>query len=365
MKYLFVLFLIFHGLIHLMGFLKAFGFAQINQLTKEISRPTGSMWLMATLLLIAASVFFIVKKEYWWLIALSGAILSQLLIVFYWHDAKFGTIANVIILAVAIPAWAEWRFENQYKKDVAEAMRNSVNQTEPLLTVDDISKLPLPIQRYIIYSGSINKPVIKNFKIKFKGQIRKDTQSDWMPFTTEQYNFIDPPTRLFYMNATMKGLPVSGYHAYKNGTAIMDIRLLSLFTVQNQSGREMDIAETVTWFNDLCLFAPAALIDKRITWEPMDSLTSKATFSDQSITISAILYFNEHGELINFISDDRYQIASDDDIKPARFSTPAKDYVEINGHRIPSYGEAVWNLAEGDLTYGQFHVRDIEYNINY
>jgi len=363
MKYVFVCLMFIHGFIHLMGFVKAFGYAQINQLTKDIPRSAGAMWLIAAVILIITSALFILKIQYWWLIALSGVILSQLLIIFDWHDAKFGTLANGIILAVVIPVLAEWQFENQYKRDVTEHLTYTNRITEPILTKEAISLLPGPVQRYIIYSGAINKPVLRNFKIKFEGQIRKDEKSDWMPFTTEQYNFIDPPVRLFFMKATMKGLPVAGYHDYKDGIASMDIRLLALFNVQNQSGREMDIAETVTWFNDLCLFAPAGLTDKRIKWEDIDDLTSKATFTSKDVTISAILYFNTTGELINFISDDRWQIISKEDRKRMRFSTPVKNYIEMNGHRIPSYGEAVWNLPTGDLTYGQFHCRNIEYNI--
>jgi len=363
MKYVFAFVLSVHGIIHLMGFLKAFGFAQLNQLTKEIFRPTGAVWLMTALLLITASVFFILKKEHWWLLALSGVILSQLLIVFYWHDAKFGTIANVIILLVVVPAWAAWHFENQYKKDVTENRSYTNNRTETLLTSEAIARLPEPVQRYIIYSGAIGKPILTNFKITFEGQIRADEKSAWMPFTTEQYNFIDPPTRLFFMKATMKGLPVSGYHSFKNGIAIMDIRLLSLVNVQYQAGKEMDIAETVTWFNDLCLFAPAGLIDKRIEWASIDSLSSKATFKNNNITITAILHFNTIGELVNFVSDDRYQILSESDRKVVRFSTPVKNYVEFNGRKFPSYGEAIWNLPEGDLIYGQFNTKEVVYNV--
>ena len=50
----------------------------------------------------------------------------------------------------------------------------------------------------------------------------------------------------------MKKLPIAGFHSFKNGTAFMDIRLLSLFTVQYESGQDMGIAETVTFFNDMC-----------------------------------------------------------------------------------------------------------------
>lgn len=362
MNYFIILLISIHGLIHLMGFIKAFGYAEITQLTRDISRSSGAAWLITTLMLLTAAVFYLFKKDYWWVIALAGVILSQILIILYWSDARFGTIANVIILLIAIPFWAKGRFENHYKKDVTDALVSTGKITDTILTQEFITHLPKPVQRYIIYSGAINKPIISNFKINFEGQIRKDEKSDWMPFTSEQYNFINPPARLFFMKATMKGLPVAGYHAYKNDIATMDIRLLSLFNVQKQSGREMDLAETVTWFNDLCLFAPAGLIDKRITWVAMDNLSSKATFTHKDITISAILYFNTKGELINFISDDRWQIINEEDRKRMRFSTPAKNYVDMNGYRIPSYGEAVWNLPAGDFTYGQFNCVGIQYN---
>jgi hypothetical protein len=81
------------------------------------------------------------------------------------------------------------------------------------------------------------------------------------------------------------------------------------------------------------------------------------------MTISATLYFNEKDELINFVSDDRYRIVSKEDAQLVRFSTPVKDYIKMNEHLIPSYGEAVWSLSDGDLTYGQFFCKDIQYNI--
>ncbi len=125
----------------------------------------------------------------------------------------------------------------------------------------------------------------------------------------------------------------------------------------------MNQSETVNWFNDLCLFAPGALIDERITWQAIDGLTAKATFSNKGITISAMLHFNEPGELTNFISDDRYRIISKTDVQLLRFSTPMKNYSLINGYRVPAYGETLWRLPGGDLTYGQFNCEYIQYNV--
>jgi len=60
-------------------------------------------------------------------------------------------------------------------------------------------------------------------------------------------------------------------------------------------------------FNDMCLFAPASLVDSRISWEEVDAFIVKATFINGGNKVSAELYFNEKGELVNFISNDRYK----------------------------------------------------------
>jgi len=54
---------------------------------------------------------------------------------------------------------------------------------------------------------------------------------------------------------------------------------------------------------------PATMIDKRIEWVPIDSLSAKAIFTNGTNKITATLYFNEQGQLINFILDDRYPSA--------------------------------------------------------
>src|SRR5690606_8752857 len=100
-------------------------------------------------------------------------------------------------------------------------------------------------KKYLRYTGAVGKSKVKNFKVEFSGEIRKNEQSEWMPFTSVQYNFLDAASRRFFMKATMKGLPVAGFHNFENGKAFMDIRLLSLFRVQYQEGAEMNIAETV------------------------------------------------------------------------------------------------------------------------
>jgi len=46
-KVIFASIITIHGLIHLMGFVKAFQLAEINQLTKAIPKPIGLLWLIS------------------------------------------------------------------------------------------------------------------------------------------------------------------------------------------------------------------------------------------------------------------------------------------------------------------------------
>lgn len=361
-KYIFAFITLIHGLIHLMGYTKAFNYAEINQLTQPISKNTGLIWLLAAALFLVATALFLAKKDSWWKVAAVAVVVSQFLIINNWQDAKFGTIANVIILAFVIVGFFQTKFKNEYRNEVKIGLAQTENLPKKMLTEADIKDLPEPVQNYIRYAGCINKPIVHNFRIDFSGKIRSHEKKDWMPLTSEQYNFLKIPTRLFYLDATMKGLPVAGFHCFKNGVAYMDIRLLSMFKVEYQSGAVMDTSETVTFFNDMCVMAPAALIDKRIEWLEIVGNKVKASFTNKGITISAWLYFNEKGELVNFDSEDRSALGANGETLKLKWSTPLRDYKSINGYKLASYAEAVYTYPDGDFTYATFELKDIGYN---
>jgi hypothetical protein len=232
----------------------------------------------------------------------------------------------------------------------------------PLVSEEDIRHLPAPVQKYLRYSGALNTPRVQNFRARFTGQIRRTPESGWMDFHSEQYNFMDEPTRIFFIESSLFGVPFDGLHCYVDASAVMQIKVASLFQIVDAKGPTMTKGETVTLFNDMCVMAPAALIDTSIHWELIDSLTAKATYSNKGFTISATLYFNKEGALVDFSSDDRYLLADGITYKNYRWSTPVKDYVDIGGHRIASYGETVWHMPGGDYVYGKFNLVEIEYN---
>ncbi len=362
LRYIFIVLLFLHGIVHLLGFLSAFGNKGFFPLAKEISKPVGSLWLLVTILFVMTILLYVFKNSTWVYLSIITVIISQILILMNWQDAKFGTIPNIMILIVAVVGIFEVNFRNSYRKEVSQGLEQNGFTTESILQEIDLLHLPQPVQKYLRFVGCVGKPKISNFKIEFSGKIRGDAKADWMVLTSEQYNFIKTPTRLFFLDATMKKMPVAGFHSFKNGIAFMDIRLFSIFKVQYQSGKEMGISETVTFFNDMCCMAPATLIDKRIKWVIVNEDKVKASFTNNGITIFAWLYFNEKGELVNFTSEDRYAIRENLPLKQYKWSTPLRDYKNVNGYQLASYAEAIYSYPEGDFTYATFNLKDVVYN---
>ena len=299
LKYIFAFIILIHGLIHFMGFAKAFGYGNITQLTKHISKPAALLWLIIAFLFLVAVLLFLLKKETWPYIAITAVVISQILIITVWKDAKFGTITNVIVLLVAIAAWGSQHFESTFRNDVKSHLLKTNNIQTDLLTEADIQSLPFPVQKYLRYCGVVNKPKVKNIRLVFYGEMREKGK-DWFTLKSVQYNFFDEPTRMFFLKAKMFGLTVPGYHDYQRATASMNIKLFGLLPMVQKKGVEMNKAETVTVFNDMCLLAPATLIDKRIEWVPVDSVSAKATFTNGPNKITATLYFNEQGATNKF-----------------------------------------------------------------
>jgi len=366
LKSLFVFVTIVHGLIHLLGFVKAYKLADVLQPSQDISKPAGLVWLLTSLLFIAATSAYLFNRNWWWMIAAAALVLSQTLIVMFWQDAKFGTIANILILVAAIIGFLTSgcnSVQSRYVLNVKNEFSRQPLTPEEVLTETDIAHLPIPVRKYLAYTGAIGKSKPHNVRIEFDAKMTKKPGASLMEATSEQYNFFGSPTRLFFMKASQYLVPFRVLHAYMDQKATMVVRVASLFNVVDLAGKDLTAAETVTLLNDMCVFAPGNFVDKRLSWKEIDSLSARVTFENGPYKVSAVLSFNEKGELVNFVSEDRSALQDDGSLRKARWSTPVRDYKEIDGRRIPTYGEAVWNYPEGDFTYGTFTLKKIEFNV--
>ena len=345
-----------HGLIHLIGATK----------TVRPAIADGSLWIAGGALFFLTGVALIVWPREWWAIGAIAVVISVFAIVTAWRDAKFGMIPNALILVTVVAGFmAEGpvSLHAAYDRDVRKGAWRTGQVG--LLSHEDLAHLPPPVRQYLEMAGVIGQPRVRDFHVRMHGRIRRDRESPWMSLATEQHNFMDEPSRFFYMTSSMFAIPVRGYHRYAEGAASMHVKAGGLLTVASASGREMTQAETVTLFNDMAVLAPATLIDRAIQWESVSRCRARATFTTGALTIRADLVFSDTGELINFISDDRYQSAEDGQApRKLRWSTPMTDYRRFGHVRLASTGAGRWHDARGAYSYIELTIDDVRYNVS-
>jgi len=362
MKSLFALFVLVHGLIHLLGPAKAFHWATNSPLRASIGTSAGLLWLFAALLFIATAVALLLGAPWWWYPAMAGVLLSQGLIVTAWSDAKFGSLANAIVTLPLLVALLDLRsssFRSRFAHD-RETLLARPTPPEAVVTEADLTKLPPLMQAYLRRMGVVGRARVRNVRVTFTAQMRSSAAAPWMQATATQYEFFGPPARLFFMKASRSGMPFDILHRYVDDSATFQVRIAGLMPMVDKRGRGITNDETVTLMNDVIVFAPAAILDLPFTFEPVTERSVRATFRNAGFTVSAVLTFDNSGDLVGFVSNDR---AHDREGGNATWSTPISGYREVDGVRIGAHGDANWIEPAGEWTYGRFQITSIAYNV--
>lgn len=98
--------LIIHGLIHIIGLLQetlkieleGFTGRTIINLSPTFKSIAGIFWLITMLLFFAATYGFLNDLSWWILLTIVAVIISQILVILWWSDAKIGTVANALVI---------------------------------------------------------------------------------------------------------------------------------------------------------------------------------------------------------------------------------------------------------------------------
>ncbi len=156
MRWAFATLLAVHGVVHALGFAKAFGLAELTGLTQPISRAIGALWLLAGLAFVASSGLFAASWPFWWALAAVAIVLSQVALGASWRDAKYGTLVNALVLAGvilgALGAGPAILGTHELRDTTASVAPETADAGE-------IADLPAPIRRCLLAAGVTGRPL--------------------------------------------------------------------------------------------------------------------------------------------------------------------------------------------------------------
>jgi hypothetical protein len=361
MRYFFSFVVLIHGLIHLQGFAKAFGYAKATAFAKEITTSQGSLWLVTALLIVVSGILFVLQKGNWWYIAFPAILISQVLIIHNWKEAKFGSIANLIILAAAVVGFANARFNKIVKEEVA-GMLPSVLPVNETTTLAAKNKLPLVVEKWLKHSGADKSNGLHTAHLYQKGKMITSPGGKWLDFTAEEYFNIDAIA--FNWKTKVRLLPgvfMTGRDHYEKGKASMFIKLFSIRTLASTDPSDLgNRSSLVRFLAEICWF-PTAASSEWITWGAADDSTAMATIQWGGQTATGTFFFTKDGDVAAFEAMRHGEFKGQ--ISLEKWRIEMHKYQVFSGIRIPVECDVTWKLKSGDFTWLQLALTGMEYNI--
>jgi hypothetical protein len=366
-KYAILFLALIHGAIHLMGFVNGVGLARIQSfsgqtilpLSKSAAQVAAYAWLMAASLFLAAIVAFLLRSN-WIPLATVALVLSQLLILLFWSDAKWGTLVNLALGLITFISFSAQQFSSRIGAEVKQLAAHQPPAKE-ILTLEMIAHLPSPVQKWLQHSGAVGREKIYFVRLKQTGWMRtKPEQQKWSKSVAEQYITVQEPAFIWQVKMNMVPLiPVSGCDRFVQGEGQMQIKLLYLFDMVNQRGAKIDEGALQRYLAEIC-WLPSAALSPYISWRTVNDSAALATMAINGRRGEVLFQFNQQGDVASCTAN-RYRGGGPADVKEVWQVNNTK-FDRHHGIRLPVESAATWKGKDGDFTWYRLTITDIEYN---
>ena len=271
-----------------------------------------------------------------------------------------GIVVIAVILMVII---SRFMFEKKIDGEINVLSQKGSEARSKIFHYSDLEGLPQPVQKYFKHVLTDGQEYIKFARLKQTGQFRMKEDQPWTPIKAEQYFLTQEPAFLWKATFSMAPLLwIDGRDMYYQGKGNMLIKVLSTVTVANAIGKEMDVSTLIRFLAEAPWLPTALLPGDYIEWQELDTNSARAIIKDKGCAASGVFTFNEEGEIIKFVSNDRYMESEGKYLKE-KWTGYFGKYREIDGMKIPTEGEVEWNLPDKDLPYAKLKITEIQYNI--
>ncbi len=229
-----------------------------------------------------------------------------------------------------------------------------------VFTYDQLQNPPAVVQDYFKYAIKDSTRIPKTLLIEQKALFKTDARSGFKDLTAEQLFNTQKPG--FVWNADIQLFPllwIKGIDSYIDGRGNMLIKLLSSITITDAKGKEINQGSLLRYMLESVWFPTFLALNKNADWEGIDDKNAKLVLVEDGILMEVTFYFNEQHQLVKTESE-RYRSTSSGYILTS-YTVYYSNYKEVDGFKIPTHAEVEWNAKEGNLLYGKFDLKKVQY----
>jgi len=224
-----------------------------------------------------------------------------------------------------------------------------------------IRNLPTIVQKYFLKTVPDQKKYISSAMVYQRGEFRSREEHRWSRLRAKQYFTTKEPgfvwKALLSNSMIVRKTAILSYFQRKGQG---QIRFWGSVVLNEPKGNETSISMLVRYLTESIWFPTALLPSKTIQWVEVSELTAKVIIRDGRNLASALVTFNNEGDIVQFETDDKFR-----DFKAVysneRFTLRCSNYKSIDQIRVPTTVEFLWNLESGDFPYAVITVDDIVY----
>jgi uncharacterized protein DUF6544 len=217
--------------------------------------------------------------------------------------------------------------------------------------------LPELVRSHLARSLPAGGQVHGTVRVQQTGEMRQRPGGRVTPFRATEDFSIDRVAFSWRARFPIVGpLAVTVVDEFADGKGRLCVSLFGI-PLKTMKGPEADVGEAMRYLSELAWAPQAMAANQELVWREVDERTVEVA-SVKGATAVVELEFDAAGDIVRATGTRPFAVGTT--FVPTPWGGDFSDYANLNGIRIPTYGQAWWELPEGRFVYWRGHINALE-----
>lgn len=218
--------------------------------------------------------------------------------------------------------------------------------------------LPDLVRSYVARSLPPDGPSPAIVRVTQTGEMWKKPGARPMPFEATEDFVVDTVAFAWRARFPIIGpLAMEVIDDFADGDGRLRVRLLDI-PLKTYKGQETALGQATCYLAELAWAPQAIAANRELEWREVDERTVEVATQVGSTRAAVQWEFDDAGDFVRATGTRPFPIGKT--FVPTRWGGDFADYASFNGTRVPSFGEAWWELPEGRFVYWRGRVTGVE-----
>jgi len=218
--------------------------------------------------------------------------------------------------------------------------------------------LPELVRSYLARSLPLDGGVLASVRVQQTGEMWKKPGARPLRFEAVEDFVVDRVGLSWRARFPIVGpLALTVVDEFAEGDGQLRVSLLGI-PLQTQKGAETAVGEAMRYLAELAWAPQAIAANRELEWRAVDERTVEVACEVATARVAVRWEFNDAGDLVGATGVRPFSVAKT--FVPRPWGGDFGEYASFAGTRVPTFGEAWWELPEGRFVYWRGRVTALE-----